>query len=332
MKSTKIIPILAVALFLFGAIGVVNAATLTFDVPDTVTFGETFTVPIRIDPGEECINTVAATITYPTDVLTAVDVSRGESILSLWVEPPKIASGDGIITFSGGIPGGYCGMVSGDVGDANVILTLVFAALENPGEIGEVRAATLEYVSEPSIFINDGFGTPAPVSAPPATFTVRELGEFPEDTWADAFDADDIWPERFKIEEYRNPSDGINYITFSTTDKQTGIDYYEVLEVDFDGNTPNTNKQASWQKWEAVEGYRLIAQDGSSRITVRAYDKAGNWRDSVLERRAEVTGSALGVSPYIIYGGAFIIVIALFLLAVFYVRRKRIKNSQSALQ
>ena len=47
-------------------------------------------VSIRLDTEDgECINTVDAIVKYDPNI-TAVDVSRGDSILSLWVEDPKI--------------------------------------------------------------------------------------------------------------------------------------------------------------------------------------------------------------------------------------------------
>ncbi len=62
------------------------AATLYVD-PYSVDVlkGDTVTLAVRIDTDEgECVNTVDAVISYGGDI-QAVDVSRGRSILSLWV-------------------------------------------------------------------------------------------------------------------------------------------------------------------------------------------------------------------------------------------------------
>ena len=69
----------------------VFSATLYFSPNDVEMYrGDTISVSVRLDVDEgECVNTVDATVNYG-DVVRAIDVSRGDSILSLWLEDPVI--------------------------------------------------------------------------------------------------------------------------------------------------------------------------------------------------------------------------------------------------
>ncbi|MCK5591824.1 MAG: hypothetical protein KAI72_07700, partial [Candidatus Pacebacteria bacterium] len=86
-----------------------EAARIYLDpVSKEVNLNDTFLVNIRIDNEGECVNAVDIKIAYDNKAIGAVDFSRGESLLTLWVETPTIDHSAGIISFSGGIPGGYC--------------------------------------------------------------------------------------------------------------------------------------------------------------------------------------------------------------------------------
>src|SRR5262245_36451400 len=104
-----------------------HAALLYFDPPESSIFrGDTEPLRLRIDTDEgECINTVDVVIYYSPSI-RAVDVSRGESILSVWVEEPHIDEEAHTITLAGGIPGGYCGRIAGDPKLTNVVADFAF--------------------------------------------------------------------------------------------------------------------------------------------------------------------------------------------------------------
>src|SRR5262249_47050520 len=78
--------------------------------------------------------------------------------------------------------------------------------------------------------------------------------------------------------------DGKYFITFSTIDKQTGVDYYEVLEQDANGNIQGTTTPAIWKR--ATSPYLLADQSLQSAVMVRATDKAGNQRVEILISQA----------------------------------------------
>jgi len=85
--------------------------------------------------------------------------------------------------------------------------------------------------------------------------------------WKKEIENDKIPPEPFKPEIIE--IDGKYYLVFSTTDKQTGVDHYEISE------TKNKNKE-NWQKEE--NPYLLTDQSLKSFIKVKAVDKARNER------------------------------------------------------
>jgi len=69
--------------------------------------GDTFLVEIRIDTQGEYINAVDVGLEYSQGILEAKDFSKGNSILTLWVEKPEFSNKN--ISFAAGIPGGYQG-------------------------------------------------------------------------------------------------------------------------------------------------------------------------------------------------------------------------------
>ena len=73
----------------------------------TVYQGDSFIVEVRIDTEGEEINALELGLTFPPNLLEVVDFSKGNSILQLFAEEPKIQQGE--ISFVGGIPKGFNG-------------------------------------------------------------------------------------------------------------------------------------------------------------------------------------------------------------------------------
>ena len=325
------IGMLSLGLVVLSAANAAEAARLYFDVPEAVPYDETLLVPLRIDAENECINAVELTITYSQETLEAITFARGQSIFSLWPDPPVIEGGAGSVSFSAGIPGGYCGPVMGDQAGTNVVGELALRTLPNEGAFNAVVSGELGFLGEPSVLLHDGFGTPASVTATPASFAIRETGELPRDRWQELLDADTILPENFQIYVHTDASvfSGSPYIVFSTTDKQSGIDYYEVRESDAQGHAPGTNTSATFVRWEGGEPYRL-ADAEKSIVVVRAYDKAGNAREVVLERDAANGSPIPGLSrleAMLLGGIAAAIAVLLLALAWAIRRRKMLQDS-----
>lgn len=227
--------------------------------------GDTFIADLRIDSENECVNIVGVDLSFSQNVLEALDFSSGDSILTLWISSPAIKQEAGTLSFTAGIPGGYCGRLLGDPGESNLLGRVIFKVKSG---LIKSETARIKFLSSSQVLLNDGVGTPAVLSLKGAVLSVLPgVSETPKKEWQAELDKDKIPPEFFKIELNQSPSifEGKYFITFSATDKQTGIDYYEVKEG-----------RGDWQK--AASPYLLENQGLRSIIKVRAVDKAGNER------------------------------------------------------
>jgi hypothetical protein len=246
-----------------------NGAILYFK-PDSGQYyqDETFSVQLMIDTEKDCINTVKGEIDFSKDILESVNFATGNSILTIWLEKPKIEQNLGKISFVGGIPGGYCGPLPGEPGELNLLLKIFFKAKRE-------GIANLRFSEESQVLLNDGLGTPAKLSLKEAIFEISpEKTETPKKEWEAEILKDNIPPEPFEIEIHQDPSifEGKYFIVFSTTDKQTGIDHYEVAEQ------RRTLRQTTLN-WKRAESPYLLEDQGlKSIIKVKAVDKAGNER------------------------------------------------------
>jgi len=243
-------------------------ATILYLEPSEGTYhvNDTFLVEVRIDVEDKCINVVDVNLSFSQDILKAIDFSKGDSILTIWPEAPIIDQNLGLISFAGGIPGGYCGRLPGDPEKTSLLGKIVFRVVPR----GVLRdSAQVVFKDDSQILLNDGLGTLAEFTTKGAVFTIlpERLVEPSKDEWQIELRKDNIPPEPFEIKIYQDPAifDGKYFIVFSTTDKQTGIDYYEVKEGERD-----------WQRVESP--YLLEDQTLKSIIKVRAVDKAGNER------------------------------------------------------
>lgn len=280
----------SVALFLLLSVGLplssVSAARVYVDPEETeLNRLDTFYVPVRIDSEGTCINAVTATILYDPTVLSAVDTIRGNSILTLWTEEPTIVRENdtevGRVTFSGGIPGGYCGRVAGDPGLTNVLLRVAFTGVPKPLPVDATERTSLLVDPSTLVYLHDGSGDAASTTVLGAELVLVQSTSTPQNEWLSDVQSDTIAPELFDITLVPGPSVGNpqSYIVFSTTDKQSGIDHYEVRETDPDrfGFLTWLPERSSFFV-EASSPYILRDQTLTSKIIVKAVDKNGNER------------------------------------------------------
>jgi hypothetical protein len=285
MKQTLVRYFLGASFALFLAVPTgAEAAALYIDPPSSSLHrGDAITMAVRLDTDEsvgECVNAVDAVITY-SDSVEPVDVSIGESIFAIWVERPVINTAARQITFAGGIPNGYCGRVAGDPKLTNVLAEIVF---RSPGFViggGEVdrSKATVSFTAATTVYLNDGQGTKAELETYPANITLHDsVGNTLQNDWRNKVAADDLPPEAFTIELVKPGAEsaGQYYIVFNTTDKQTGIEQYQVMEEPLSqfGSFQWGRADAPWQI--AKSPHILSDQSLNSIIRVRALDKAGN--------------------------------------------------------
>ncbi|MDD5145362.1 MAG: cohesin domain-containing protein [Candidatus Pacebacteria bacterium] len=235
-----------------------KASTLYFS-SDSGTYQneDTFIVDVRLDAEGENINTCGINIGFPKDYLQIVDISTGESILTLWPKSPAFSNTEGEISFIGGVPGGF----SGD----GKLVSLAFRAVNS-------AIAQINFNSDSQVLLNDGSGTPDKLNFSAANFTILlKTSDTVKNEWEEKISEDKAPPENFEIKLGKDKVafSGKYFIAFFTTDAQTGIDHYEIKE----GN-------GDWKIGQSP--YLLEDQKLKSRIFVKAIDKAGNERISEL--------------------------------------------------
>jgi hypothetical protein len=293
--------------------------------------GDSITLSVRLDTDEtqeECINAVDGVVTY-SDNLVPVDTAIGDSIFSMWVEQPKIDKEKHTITFAGGIPNGYCGRIQGDPRLTNTIVKLIF---RSPGFIvggnpNGSSTAKVEFAPETTAYLNDGLGTKAQLGMYGTTLDLSDkAGVVLKDDWHQEILNDDTQPEQFSIDLERDKLAFSNkyYIVFNTTDKQTGIDQYQVME-----EPVSRLYSFQWGRADAPwvttrSPYTLKDQSLNSIIRVKATDKAGNEYIATLVPDSSMR--TISSRDMIALGGATfvaLILIAMILVGIRTYRKRR---------
>lgn len=299
--------------------------------------GDSMTAKVRLDTDEdsgECINAVDAVLTYSENI-DPVDISIGSSILNVWVQQPVIDKANHTISFAGGIPNGYCGRVIGDPRLSNILTEIIF---RSPGfTVGgsDETTAFINFTDESTAYLNDGRGTKAALLTYGSSI---ELSSSPsnvlQNPWKEKVNADVSEPEEFAISLQKDDKAFSNkwYIVFNTTDKQTGIDHYEIIEE------PLTQFGAfSWARADApwlIERSPYILKDQSlnSTIRVKAVDKAGNeYIATMIPDESIRTRSKDEVLTYVAVGaGALVLITFLIVLSLWYRNRKASRSNAEA--
>lgn len=233
--------------------------------------GDTFIADLKIDNQKECINAIKADIKFSNDLLLALDFTKGDSVLVFWVENPFIDQDKGLISFTGGVPGGYCGGIEGDSGPGNIIGKIILKVKEKNNINSQL--SEIKFLDTSEVFLNDGMGTKAKLALRGLTLRIMENAAPAIDEWQKEKSDDDTPPEPFAIEISKDPGifEGKYFAVFSASDKQTGLDHYEIREGD-----------GQWA--QAASPYLLKDQNIKSLIEVKAVDKAGNERMADFNR------------------------------------------------
>lgn len=312
-----------------------EAATLYIDPHETqIHPGDTISLAIRVDTDEgECVNVFDGTLFFTSNIVP-VDVSLGNSILPVWVEPPAIDKENRQVTFAGGIPNGYCGRIDGDPRLTNIILELI---LQAPGvQIGtgnEGNVATISFGDQTTVLINDGSGTQAPLKTYGSTILIHEKpGNTIIDQWSARIENDNAPPSEFSVSLNQEPSvfGGKYFIVFNTTDKQSGIDHYEVIEEPIN--------EARFFKWGGVDApwvvarspYVLSDQSLNSTIRVKAVDKKGNEYIATYIPEESIRGFQMHTLLIVGAIAGVIILLVLLILLVLAYRKRNILQSNLA--
>lgn len=133
-------------ILLAGILTRAEAATLLIS-PSVGSYisGNAFSVYVTVNSGNQIINAVQGTLTFPQDKLEVTSVSKSGSIITLWAQEPVYSNLNGTVQFEGIVPNpGYIG-ISGRVIQVNFRAKAVGEA-----PIGIVNG---------SVLANDGQGT-----------------------------------------------------------------------------------------------------------------------------------------------------------------------------
>lgn len=285
-------------LFIIAATPIFASASTIYIVPENGKFacGETVVTKISATlDNDECINAGEISIKFPSNLIRVENFSSANSIFSLWVNRPSGNDFDkinryGVLTFSGGIPNGYC-----DSGNDEIVLGRVIFRVNTPCNFTDLKKTEIEFMENTRLLLNDGAGTATDILKSGAHYDIKPTNSTSSNLWAAQLDKDKTPPEVFTIGAASTPNifNGQLFITFNTQDNQTGIDHYEVAES-------GTNKGAktlmsrlretylpkkdelpiAWMRAESP--YLLKDQSLSGLVKVKAVDKAGNERISTL--------------------------------------------------
>ena len=221
--------------------------TLTSDF-SSLKLGDSVTLHIGITAEHETINAVAADVVFPSDMLTFVGSSDADSLINVWLEKPTLHDAT-TIRFSGITPGGFTAAGAS-------IATLTFTVKKSGRGVFALAHTQL--------LRNDGSGTPVAVTEQSFQMTVVS-----NNTPAVI---DTELPEHFMPGLVYDPDlfSGHAALVFTTTDKGSGIDHYEIKEGPFGTFV------------RAVSPYELKEQNLDSTILVKAVDRTGNERVEML--------------------------------------------------
>jgi hypothetical protein len=135
-------------LFLFFLVFPVNAwsASLYFS-PSSFSnkVGDTFTVNLNVNTSDQFMNAASGVVSFPSDKLEVVSLTKGGSIFSLWVQEPSFSNTTGRINFEGIV------LNPGFKGSGGRLLSATFKSKKS----GD---ATISLISG-LVLANDGQGT-----------------------------------------------------------------------------------------------------------------------------------------------------------------------------
>lgn len=251
MTKSKIIltkAFIVSCLSFFLVVSSVSAAEMSIQsVQSTFSVGNNFSLDINLDTQSESVNAIEGELIFDDSILELKEVKDGNSQINFWVDKPKLISA-GRISFSGITPGGLLGKDK-----------FLFSVVFSPKKIG----SSLVTLNNLKVLKNDGRGTLLKTES--LSF---KMSVYNQESSQMALGVDSQKPEDFKIYLGQDNEifSGQSFLVFSTQDKDSGIDHYEI-------------KEGFWSDYTVGKSpYLLENQSLSKTIYVKAVDKSGNER------------------------------------------------------
>lgn len=239
----------------------VFAAQVFFKLPTSpMVPGQEFLAEVLVNTEGEQVNAIEGALFLPDSLVEVVDIQDGQSVINFWVEKPQRLGSEKIV-FSGITPGGF-------TGDAQPLVSLLLRAKE-PG-LGNIHGNNFR------VLRNDGLGTSIPTTINMAWISITSDGETTVSPRNMVEDRE--IPEKFTPMVVLDPNlfAGKYTLIFSTEDKGSGIDHYEIRE----GKRENFHTEES--------PYLLVNQSLDTDIYIKAVDNEGNERVVTLEGENKV--------------------------------------------
>jgi hypothetical protein len=127
--------------------------------------GQTFVVDWFLDTEDQSINAVFLNLNFSTETLEVASADPGQSILNLWVDPPRADNRAGTISLTGGVPAGF-----------NTQNAPIFRTTFRAKKSGN---AQIRMDSTSAVLLNDGKGTQAELKFQVLSFIIQPPGFLP---------------------------------------------------------------------------------------------------------------------------------------------------------
>jgi Cohesin domain len=213
--------------------------------------GDEFTISVVVDSEGKILNAVEMEIVYPAEFLEYTGSSDGDSVINFWIERPTYQEPNRV-RFSGITPGGFSDRKS-------QLLSLNFKVIqEGQGKIE---------MDQVSVLVHDGLGSEDTVMK-----QNLHLSSSKGQPSASGNSVDDETPESFTPEIIQDEDlyDGAYTLIFSTEDKGSGMNRFEV-------------KEGFWGRYVlATSPHKLTYQSLDRKIYIKAIDTLGNERVEVF--------------------------------------------------
>jgi hypothetical protein len=142
--------------------GWASAASLYFSPSSgSYTVGNNLSVSVYVSSNDKSMNAASGVITFPTDRLKVIGLSKDGSIVNLWAQEPSFSNAQGTIQFEGVV------LNPGFIGSAGKLITLQFKVIG--GDNGSLN------FSSGSVLANDGQGTEILIGKGGANFSFKPV-------------------------------------------------------------------------------------------------------------------------------------------------------------
>jgi hypothetical protein len=158
--------IITVCFSVFGFAKAANAATMYLAPSErSLKVGDAFSVGVYVSSPDQAMNAASGVINVPTDKFEIVSLSKGGSIINLWVQEPSFSIGAGTAHFEGVV------LNPGYTGSAGNVITLNLKA--------KAAGTAVISFSSAAVLANDGLGTNLLKGLGSGTYSISEKAAAP---------------------------------------------------------------------------------------------------------------------------------------------------------